>query len=219
MPLKIINTEDGSQSLFDDELNETYHSTKGARSESEYVFIEKGLELVTRPKSDDQHPISIMEIGFGTGLNALLSWQWAEERKISIHYYSLEPYPIPELVLSKMKLRANSRFNKLHDAGWNQKVKMSEYFVLEKWIKRVEEVSDVNRFDVIYFDAFAPSKQPEIWSIENLGACFRSLKSGGILTTYCAQGQFKRNLVSLGFEVEVLPGALGKKEMVRGIRV
>lgn len=214
--LKIIHTEDGSQSLYDDELNETYHSIKGAKSESQYVFIEKGLAFFTHLLSNDQCPISILEIGFGTGLNALLTWKWAEKEKTLIHFYSLEPHPISELILDKMALRSDAQFNQLHHANWNQKVQMGEYFVLEKWIKRLEELMEENRFDVIFFDAFAPSKQPDIWSIENLKRCYKSLKIKGILTTYCAQRQFKKDLSLAGFDVEVLPGALGKKEMVRG---
>ena len=216
MALRIIKTEDGSESLFDENLNETYHSTKGAKGESEYVFIEQGLNFLTSLRLNNQQPISILEVGFGTGLNALLTWQWAENGKTTVHFYSLEPYPIPEDVRNEMDLKSDIRFNLLHEADWNRAVRMSDYFTIEKRIKGLEEMNKLDAFDVIFFDAFAPSKQPEIWSADNLLKCYGSLKSGGILTTYCAQGEFKRNLKYVGFEVEVLPGALGKKEMVRG---
>lgn len=210
MPLKVITTEDGSQSLYDDVLNETYHSTKGARAESQYVFVDQ-LAI-----SNAQ--LSILEVGFGTGLNALLTWEWAEKNDQSIHFYSLEPFPIAEEIWKTMTLIGNEKFSELHEADWDQSVKMSEYFVLEKRIIGLEKLDIKDRFDYVFFDAFAPSKQPEIWSIENLQRCHDALMPGGILTTYCAQGQFKRNLKALGFEVEVLPGALGKKEMVRAIK-
>lgn len=217
MPLKIIKTEDGSQSLYNEELNETYHSTKGAQSESEYVFIDKALNhwIESNPTTSYQYPISILEVGFGTGLNAWLTLKWAQEKKRSVHFYSLEPFPIPEEVWSKMDLISDEQFGDLHRAAWNEEERFGDFFILEKRIIGLEQLDKQEVFDVIYFDAFAPSKQPEVWAIENLKRCFDSLRSGGILTTYCAQGQFKRNLVEVGFEVEVLPGALGKKEMVR----
>lgn len=218
MPLKIIQTEDGSQSLYDEELNETYHSTKGARGESEYVFLEMGVRSVTARRLRDckYQPLNILEVGFGTGLNALLTWDWADRNKTPIHFLTLEPFPITELVWSQMDLKEDQRFVKLHEANWNEAGETSVYFTLEKRMEKLEEFKANGTVDVIFFDAFAPSKQPEVWSIDNLRRCFNSLRSGGILTTYCAQGQFKRNLAEVGFQVEVLPGAMGKKEMVRG---
>ncbi len=131
---------------------------------------------------------------------------------------SLEPFPIPTEVRQQMDLSSDIRFNLIHSSEWEKPVKFTDYFTLEKRKSGIEELNELNEYDVIFFDAFAPSKQPEIWSADNLRICFASLKKGGILTTYCAQGQFKRNLVEVGFEVEVLPGALGKKEMVRAIK-
>jgi len=216
--LKIIHTEDGSQSLYDDELNETYHSTKGARGESEYVFLEMGVRSVPyrRLKDCKFHPLKILEVGFGTGLNAMLTWDWAERNNTPIHFVTLEPSPVAEEIWNEMDLASDTRFVQLHKAGWNELFQLSTNFGIEKLERRLEEEAGKNQYDVIYFDAFAPSKQPEIWSRENLQRCYDSLKPGGILTTYCAQGQFKRNLASVGFQVDVLPGALGKKEMVRG---
>jgi len=216
--LKIIHTEDGSQSLFDDELNETYHSTKGARGESEYVFLEMGVRSVPHRRLKDCkfHPLKILEVGFGTGLNALLTWGWADRNNTPIHFVTLEPSPVPEEIWNEMDLMSDPRFKQLHQASWDELLQLSPHFGLEKSKQVLEEETGKNQYDVIYFDAFAPSKQPEIWSVENLDRCYTSLKQGGLLTTYCAQGQFKRNLASVGFQVDVLPGALGKKEMVRG---
>lgn len=225
--LKIIRTEDGSQSLYDEELNETYHSTKGARAESEYVFLKMGLDFFCQQYTDELPPqslrqsgsrqqIRVLEVGFGTGLNAWLTWQWAEKNRISIHFYTLEPFPISLDLVKQMDLAADRQFLAVHEASWNKQTHFGDYFSLYKSTNKLEEAVFDTTFDCVFFDAFAPSKQPEVWSLENLQKCHDALQSGGILTTYCAQGQFKRNLAAVGFEVEVLPGALGKKEMVRG---
>lgn len=215
MALKIITTEDGSQSLYDEELNETYHSTKGARGESEYVFLKQGLEQL----SIDNEQLVVLEVGFGTGLNAWLTWDWSQRNAKSVSMVSLEPFPIAEEVRKQMQLSADIRFNLMHGSEWDKPVKFTDTFTLEKRLSGIESLMELDKYHVIFFDAFAPSKQPDIWSSDNLRICYASLKKGGILVTYCAQGQFKRNLVEVGFEVEVLPGAMGKKEMVRARKI
>ena len=210
--LRIIRTEDGSQSLFDEELNETYHSTKGAQSESEYVFLKMGLDTIKKGKKN----LTILEVGFGTGLNAWLTWKWANENGIPVHFYTLEPFPVSQVLVNQMDLSSDSQFQAVHQADWGGTTKLGDFFTIEKSMWKLEETEIIHEVECIFFDAFAPSKQPEVWSVENLQKCYKALKSKGILTTYCAQGQFKRNLAAVGFEVEVLPGALGKKEMVRG---
>jgi tRNA U34 5-methylaminomethyl-2-thiouridine-forming methyltransferase MnmC len=217
MPLKIIRTEDGSQSLYDEELNETYHSTKGARAESEYVFLKMGLDFFCQQSTDDsRQQIRVLEVGFGTGLNAWLTWQWAEQHDIHVHFHTLEPFPISMDLVKQMDMAADRQFLAVHEASWNKQSHFGDYFSLYKSTNKLEEAVFDTTFDCVFFDAFAPSKQPEVWSLENLQKCYAALHAGGILTTYCAQGQFKRNLAAVGFDVEVLPGALGKKEMVRG---
>jgi len=213
--LKIITTEDGSQSLFDEELNETYHSTKGAQSESEYVFLQKGLDAWLGSNASCTNPISVLEVGFGTGLNGWLTWKWTQQKSRSVDMVTLEPFPVGSSVRNEMDLAKDIFFNLLHGCPWEEQVRLSDYFKIEKRQARLENLKELNKYDVIFFDAFAPSKQPDMWSADNLRICFAALKNGGILTTYCAQGQFKRDLAEVGFEVEVLPGALGKKEMVR----
>jgi tRNA U34 5-methylaminomethyl-2-thiouridine-forming methyltransferase MnmC len=217
--LRIIRTEDGSQSLYDEELNETYHSTKGARAESEYVFLKMGLDALVEGMSNNESRISILEVGFGTGLNAWLTWKWAIDRNVSIHFHTLEPFPVSMELVKQMDLATDARFINIHEAKWNETTPLDTLFSLEKSMSKLEESELTDSYDCIFFDAFAPSKQPEVWSLENLQKCFEALKPNGLLTTYCAQGQFKRNLTSVGFEVEVLPGALGKKEMVRGRKI
>ncbi len=217
MAIKIITTEDGSHSLFDEELNETYHSTKGALGESLHVFIREGLEFFLTSNTGSK--VNILEIGLGTGLNAFLTAKVAEEKQINVSFTSLEPYPIPRKIYQALNYHASEEegnlFRRIHEDEWEKENIISDHFTLLKTTAKLEHFNTNKLFNLIYFDAFAPSKQAEVWSIENLRKCHDLLDKGGILTTYCAQGQFKRNLVEAGFEVEALQGAMGKKEMVR----
>lgn len=211
--VRLITTEDGSKSLFNELLNETYHSTKGAIGESQHVFIEQGFIFLNSTS------ISILEVGFGTGLNVFLTLNTARETKKTVNYQTLEPFPISEEVVQQLNYAVDSNnqelFNQLHTCEWEIKHFLTEGFSLTKYCSTLEDYTTGHTFDLIYFDAFAPSKQPEVWSLSNLKKCYLLLNEGGVLVTYCAQGQFKRDLVAAGFTVEVLPGALGKKEMVR----
>ncbi len=217
--IKIITTEDGSHSLYDEELNETYHSTRGARGESMHVFIREGLEYWL--SKNQREEVCILEIGLGTGLNAFLTAQFAESRKMKVHFTSLEPFPIESQVYENLNFHTSTYekelLQEIHKSEWEMEQVVTPFFKLKKTKTKLEDFSSDARFNIIYFDAFAPSKQPEVWSLENLEKCFSLLESGGALTTYCAQGQFKRNLAEAGFEVETLQGAMGKKEMVRGV--
>ena len=219
MPIKLITTEDGSHSLFHEELNETYHSTKGARGESEHVFIKEGLEFLV---STGLKKVNILEVGLGTGLNAFLTALFAKKNEISVSYTTLEPYPIVENLYNQLNYYDTEAEKELlldiHHADWEKETQLSSYFTLFKQEVQLEYFTTQNIFQLIYFDAFAPSKQPEVWSLENLKKCYELLEPGGVLTTYCAQGQFKRNLVESGYKVETLRGAMGKKEMVRGVK-
>lgn len=220
MSIKIITTEDGSHSLFDEELNETYHSTRGARGESMHVFIREGLEHWLSENQASE--IKILEIGLGTGLNAFLTAQFANQRNQKIHFTSLEPFPIEKDIYENLNYFGSSEekqfLKDIHDSTWEKPVGINTHFELLKLPSKLEDFASSNSFHIIYFDAFAPSKQPEVWSLENLKKCHSLLEKGGVLTTYCAQGQFKRNLAEAGFEVETLQGAMGKKEMVRGVK-
>ena len=216
MPIRIITTEDGSHSLFDEELNETYHSTRGAVGESKHVFIESALAHWS--SENEAKEVRVLEIGFGTGLNAFLTAQYASENEVAVDFYSLEPFPIERSIYEKLNYSSDEKSSLLmamHEAAWEECITLSPFFNLTKSTCTIESFEAPERFDIVYFDAFAPSKQPDLWTIEPLQKCFDSLKSKGVLVTYCAQGQFKRNLKEIGFEVEVLAGALGKKEMVR----
>ncbi len=222
--IEIITTSDGSHSLRNKELNETYHSIHGAIQESVHVYINNGLLFFEH----QNHPasVSILEIGFGTGLNALLSVQHALHSDMQIHYTSLEAYPVDEETAIQLNYpaalnfeKAESAFQRLHTASWTAEESVLSNFILRKYLVKFQEATlGVNRFDVVYFDAFAPAKQPEMWEISLLHKVEQSMRPGGVFVTYCAKGQLKRDLKMLGFQVETLPGPPGKKEMVRGLK-
>lgn len=217
---QLIETRDGSHSLYNPALDETYHSHHGALQESQYVFIRMGLDawLAQHP---DVNNLRVLEIGFGTGLNALLALQWAKEKNIKLHFTSLEPYPVSLETASQLNYarltEGEADFLRLHEVPWEKDVLLYPYFILHKKQQRLEEAAlENNHFDVVFFDAFAPSKQPELWEKDLLDKTAQSMASGGLLTTYSAKGQLKRDLKAVGLQVETLPGAPGKKEMVRG---
>lgn len=217
---EIILTEDGSHSLLNTTLNETYHSIHGAVQESKHVFVKHGLDFAGQTRKDS---LSILEVGFGTGLNALLTLQHAQQRSARIQYTSLEAFPLPEAIWSKLNytesLGLTEYFSQLHQAPWNVQSFILPNFQLLKIDKTLQDVNLDRTFDLIYFDAFAPSKQPEMWTFDMLQKVVNSMSPGGVFVTYCAKGQLKRDLKSLGLEVETLPGPPGKKEMVRAVKV
>ena len=225
MRIEIFETKDGSHSLLVPEINETYHSTHGALTESKYVFIQQGLDYYI--SKNDFSEINILEIGFGTGLNALLTSLAAEKGNTRINYYSLEINPIDSSITSKLNYHeliddenAALVFDNLHAAKWNELVRINDNFYLEKIEQQLQRYSgEKDQFDLVYFDAFAPSRQPEMWELSLFENLYERIKPEGVLVTYCAQGQFKRDLKSCGFEVERLPGPPGKAEMTRALKV
>lgn len=220
--IQIITTGDGSHSLLNTALNETYHSVHGARRESLHVFIKNGLEYFIEKNSHET--IQIFEVGFGTGLNALLAASFAESEKQKISYTSIEAFPLTNGIVDQLNYAESDRekevFQKLHSALWEQDVSVNDFFTLKKTKTTLQQIQLREKiFDVIFFDAFAPSKQPELWEIPMLEKVCRALRPDGIFTTYCAKGQLKRDLRSLGLLVETLAGPPGKKEMVRALKI
>lgn len=214
-------TEDGSHTLFVPELNEHYHSTHGAIQESEHVFIDAGLQHCQK------NEVNILEIGFGTGLNAFLTLLEAEKASKKIDFTSLELYPISladaeKLNYSELISPAHKiDFLKLHSVDWGKWEQITLYFSLLK--EQIDFSNPVNyfpknKFDIIYFDAFAPEKQPEMWTQEIFDKIFSICATEAILTTYCAKGVVRRMLQTSGFIVERLPGPPGKREMLRAIK-
>ena len=219
---RIITTNDGSHSLYRADLDETYHSHHGAVQESQYVFIKQGLDYWLS-KNSEANRLQVLEIGFGTGLNALLALQWAREKNLPLRFTTLEPYPINMEVARELnygkQLGAEDDMLRLHEAAWGQDELLYDYFMIRKEQQKLEDYDvEYDLYDLIFFDAFAPSKQAEMWEPAMLKKCAEGLAPGGVLTTYCAKGQLKRDLAAVGLQVETLPGAPGKKEMVRAVK-
>lgn len=219
--IQIITTSDGSHSLLNTELKETYHSVHGALQESIHVFIKNGFDFFC--ERSHSSPIKILEVGFGTGLNTLLTLEKASEVKRDVHYTTIEPFPLPENIWSKLNYGSESSTNyfaKLHHADWSADVSITPYFRLLKIKDSIQQI-DLSPlfFDVVYFDAFAPNKQPEMWDILALQKVADAMKPQGILVTYCAKGQVKRDLKKTGLAVETLQGPPGKKEMTRATKL
>lgn len=218
--LEIVLTDDGSHTLRNRSLNETYHSVHGAVLESMHVFIHHGLQYYCEQLQAKE--VSVLEVGFGTGLNALLTLQYAKRTDIVIRYTTLEPFPLEEAVWSKLNYAAadaKTDFSAIHKAGWDREVLLDPRFTLHKMRVTLEEARLDADYEVIYFDAFAPSVQPELWGYGSLEKVVKPLQSGGVFVTYSAKGQLKRDLRSLGLAVETLAGPPGKMEMVRGRKV
>jgi tRNA U34 5-methylaminomethyl-2-thiouridine-forming methyltransferase MnmC len=219
--LRIITTSDGSHSLLNESLHETYHSVHGAIQESQHVFIRNGLDYFLRQNTASV--VSILEVGFGTGLNALLTMLYAEEHAKKIVYTTIEANPLEEEIWSKLNycetLGRPEYYQALHRSKFDSEISLHRDFTLQKLYCTLEKSAlAAQAFDVVYFDAFAPSKQPELWDLSVLTKIFHAMKQRGIFVTYCAKGQLKRDLASLGFKVETLHGPPGKKEMVSAMK-
>lgn len=208
----IEQTSDGSATLYVPELNEHYHSVKGALTESEHIYIQMGLNAsqVSCPH--------VLEIGFGTGLNALLTQKEAERTKRSVTYTGIELYPLEWETVRALHYSDDAVFQTIHQANWEQNTIISPHFTLRKTKADFNQVDygQIPPADVVYFDAFAPEKQPEIWTEELFRKLYRQMNNDGILTTYCAKGSVRRMLQQTGFSVERLPGPPGgKREILR----
>jgi tRNA U34 5-methylaminomethyl-2-thiouridine-forming methyltransferase MnmC len=221
--LQVLTTEDGSHTLYSDIFDEIYHSRRGAWQESQHVFIDAGLDFVFSNSS--KNIIHILEIGFGTGLNALLTLQKLQKHPDKvIHYHGLEAFPVSENIIESLNYaeiiaeeNLKPLFMKMHQVEWNQAHNITPNFVLHKIHCTLDDFDGQDTlYDLVYFDAFAPSKQPEMWIVEVFEKIAQMLSPQAVLVTYCAKGQVKRNLKLAGFRVEALPGPAGKREMTRG---
>lgn len=221
MDIRIILTADGSHSLHVDKLDEIYHSTNGAITESEHVFLRTGFDHV----HNTFNPVELLEVGFGTGLNALLTAMESLNKNLKVNYSGLEPYPIKAEIITKLNypgiLEGNSAeiWNRIHGGEWNTWVEINPNFKLLKSEQQLEFYTlPQNHYNLIYFDAFSPPVQPELWSEDIFRKLFDSLQKGGTFVTYSARGSVRRNLQSAGFVVERLPGPPGKREMLRAYK-
>lgn len=220
---KIRITEDGSTTLELIGTDENFHSTHGAIQESEHIFIQNGL----LKKALEQKHIRIFEMGFGTGLNALLTKLWSAKNNLIIDYYSIEAYPVEmELVeelnyseMLKLKGEEANFLRTLHTTEWNKKSELFPSFQFEKRKARFEEFEfPEEAFDLVYFDAFNPDLQPELWTVEIFQKIYLAMKPKGILMTYSAKGKVKRALKAAGFILNGLPGPPGKREITQAIK-
>lgn len=221
MAIKIIETADGSTSFYHEELDETYHSRNGAMQESLHVFIEAGL----LPMLEYQKEISILELGFGTGLNAWLTAIKAAELELYINYTTLEAFPITNEQVEKLNYAewGNSEIEKkifpmIHEVPWEKFNEISQQFRLKKLKREFENYHANQEFDLIYFDAFGPDIQPELWGDEIFKKMYQALKPDGILVTYSVKGSARRAMKRAGFIVEKIPGPPGKREMSRAVK-
>lgn len=218
--VEIFVTEDGSHSLRNNQLQETYHSAHGALRESLHVFIENGLAQVKLST------IRVLEVGFGTGLNALLTLEFALRSQLRVYYTALEPDPLPIAMVTQLNYPDLAPFNGsrelffgLHAAPWDTEFEVSPSFWLKKEKTSLQEwMPAESTFDMVFYDAFAPSKQPGMWAVPCIEKVCKTIKPAGFFVTYCAKGQLKRDLRALGMEVQTLAGPPGKKEMVRAVK-
>lgn len=213
-----IRTRDGSPTLYNPYFDEHYHSLHGARQESEHVFIDAGLKAISTQNSF----IRIFELGFGTGLNAWLTCMVAEELQKKIHYVSLELYPLPTDIWQELhytdeaNLKERDLFTQLHEADWDKAIEVADHFVLEKRMTDYLAFVPAHSFDLIYFDAFAPEAQSDLWTLDAMKRLRSWCNPGAVFVTYSAKGDVRRALMQAGFEVEKLPGPPGKREMLKG---
>lgn len=219
MRREIITTSDGSTTIHLPDWDENYHSKHGAIQEAKHVFIANGLSLF-KDKS-----IAILEIGFGTGLNAFITFLESKKLNSTVDYVGVEAYPVCTAEILSMnyvnELNATADikiFEQMHTSNWEEKTILSETFCLTKRMQFFAEIQDVAQFDLIYFDAFGYRVQPELWSTEIFQKMYNALKPNGILVTYAARGVVKRSMIEVGFTVEKLPGPPGKREMFRATK-
>lgn len=215
MKRHLVITKDQSPTLFVPELDEHYHSIHGAMAESLHVFIEAGFKAVT----NKSQTIRILEIGFGTGLNAWLSLQYAKESNIKVDYHGVEKYPVSlEEAQSIHYDKEDHYFLSLHESSWQEWHLVNKDFRLFKDQQDLLQFTPIPPYDLVYFDAFAPSAQPELWTIAVFEKLINCMRPGGILVTYCVKGEVRRSMKSAGFVVEKIPGPPGKREMARATK-
>ena len=219
MEREIIRTKDGSTTIHIKDWDECYHSKHGAIQEAQHVFIKNGLALY------QNQSVSILEIGFGTGLNAFITYLESKKLNLDIDYVGVEAYPVSISELSAMnyvsELNAddkNAIFNLFHESNWEEKVVIDPFFSLTKRQQFFEEINDFEQYDLIYFDAFGYRVQPDLWSTSIFEKMYTALRPGGKLVTYAARGVVKRSMIEVGFTVEKLPGPPGKREMLRATK-
>ncbi|MGV6832013.1 MAG: tRNA (5-methylaminomethyl-2-thiouridine)(34)-methyltransferase MnmD [bacterium] len=223
MKRQIIKTSDGSSTLYIEEWNEHYHSKHGALQEALYVFIKQGLQFLANKKSS----IRILEMGFGSGLNALLTYDFAREHQLNIEYVGVEGFPLTSEEINALNYKvlmknhdSSQMFDAFHQLPWNVSKALDHMFTIEKKLSPFEDLQlPQHHFDLIYFDAFGARVQPHLWEFEMLQKMYNCLNVNGVFVTYSAKGSVRRDLIKIGFEVERLDGPPGKRHMLRAIKI
>jgi len=216
---KVIQTADGSSTIYIEEWGETYHSKFGAIQEAKHVFIANGLSLM------EQQSVAVLEIGFGTGLNSFITLLEAEQKKQFVDYVGVEAFPISleerkslNYVSELNAVAFEKEFEQLHHSPWEEQVQVSPYFSLTKRQQYFNEIYYKNRFNLIYFDAFGFQVQPELWTVEIFKIMYEALQDKGVLVTYACRTSIIKALREAGFETEKLKGPPGKREMLRAVK-
>lgn len=227
MKREIVQTNDGSTTIFLPDWNESYHSKHGAIQEAYHVFIKNGLTFANFERSglaSEGEPISILEIGFGTGLNGFITCLEAIQSNQKIDYVGIEAYPVAleeALQMNYAKVinpSYSAVFQQLHESAWGQKIIIDPNFSLTKHKMFFQDIDEEGAFDLIYFDAFGFRVQPELWSEAIFSAMYKALKTKGVLVTYACRTSIKNAMLAAGFSVKKLPGAPGKREMLRATK-
>lgn len=216
--LKLIITEDGSHTIYLPELNEHYHSIHGAINESLHVYIRSGFS---------HHPsgkVSLLEVGFGTGLNVFLTFKQARDEKRKVTYHTIDNYILPVYITGRLNYSSlcgdadTALFKKIHESSWDTEHQISDFFHFKKILADIKKLNIISNYDIVYFDAFGPDKQPDMWTDDIFRKIYDAMNPGGIFTTYSSKGEVKRKLEKCGFRIEKIPGPNGKREMLRCIR-
>ncbi len=221
--MKLITTSDGSHSVFSEKFNADYHSKHGAIQESQHVFIKSGLHYFLQNNQTDT--IRIFEMGFGTGLNAFLAFLEMQNNNVNVEYTAVEQFPLEREIYTSLNYaellaveNCKSEFLKMHECEWNGFCTISSKFTLRKINAQLQTLNHDQKYHLVFFDAFAHSAQPELWEAEIFTSLYNTMEQGGILVTYSAKGQVRRNLQAAGFQVERIHGPPGKREMLRAIK-
>ena len=219
MKILIEETADGSPTLYREDIDEHYHSVKGALAESRHVYLETGW----RKAAETSRPVRVFEVGFGTGMNAAITAAASLVSGIPTDYFSVELYPLPkettDLVAETLGKEYRDAFERVNESSWEEPIRINTYFSLQKMKADLLMIDIPKEIDAVYFDAFAPEKQPEMWDEAIFLKIYMAMKPGGVLTTYCAKGSIRRMLQQIGFITERLPGPPGgKREILRATK-
>lgn len=223
MKREFLKTGDGSITIRLPDWDEQYHSKHGAIAEAQHVFLNAGFYHFLNKNPNVEGPLQILEIGFGTGLNALLTLKAATNTNTHVHYVGMEAYPVALSEANQLNYATQLNipeptFLQLHEVPWEQKATIKPTFTLEKREASFDQLTDVSKYHLIYYDAFGPRVQPELWESQLLEKMYRALLPKGVWVTYCAKGSVRRSLQEIGFTVERLPGPPGKREMLRATK-